>query len=107
MQRRAARSETKAASLPPVVPPAMDSFDPVALTVLAVNCLAPATMRSSSYGKALKVVVPDIRIGEVFRAALEQMRATRSTDRLIEIVIESGAASEIGVSALVESSGVR
>jgi hypothetical protein len=62
--------------------------DLVALTVLAVNRLAPATLRSATYGKALKVVVSDPEIGEVFRAALARMGLTRSTDRLIEIVVE-------------------
>lgn len=76
------------------------SFDPVALTVLAVNRLAPATLRTSTHGKALKVVVPDRGVGDVFRAALEQMRTTRGTDRLIEIVVEGVAADETGVATL-------
>jgi hypothetical protein len=33
-------------------------------------------------------VVPDPQVGAVFRAALERMGAKRSTDRLIEIVVE-------------------
>ena len=80
--------------------PAAPSFDPVALTVLAVNRLAPATLRTSTHGKALKVIVPDRGVGEVFRAALEQMRMTRGTDRLIEIVVEGVAADEIGDATL-------
>jgi hypothetical protein len=64
------------------------AIDLVALTVLAVNCLAPATLRSATYGKALKVVVSDELVGAIFRAALEQMGLRRSTDRLIEIVVE-------------------
>ena len=70
------------------------AVDLVSLTVLAVNCLAPATMRSATYGKALKVVVSDPRIGAVFRAALDLMGETRSTDRLIEIVVEDDARSD-------------
>jgi len=69
------------------------ALDLVALTVLAVNCLAPATMRSATYGKALRVVVSDPRVGAVFRAALDLMGETRSTDRLIEIVVERGGGS--------------
>ncbi len=65
--------------------------DLVALTVLAVNRLAPATLRSATFGTALKVVVSDPQIGAVFRAALLQMGERRTTDRLIEIVVESGA----------------
>jgi hypothetical protein len=64
------------------------AIDLVALTVLAVNRLAPATLRSATYGKALKVVVSDELVGTIFRAALEQMGLHRSTDRLIEIVVE-------------------
>jgi hypothetical protein len=69
---------------------AAETPDPVlvALTVLAVNRLAPATLRSATYGKALKVVVSDPEIGAVFRAALDRMGVKRSTDRLIEIVVE-------------------
>jgi hypothetical protein len=48
-------------------------------------------MRSATYGKALKVVVPDPQVGAVFRAALDVMGATRSTDRLIEIVVDGKA----------------
>ena len=63
-------------------------LDLVTICILAVNRLAPATLRSSVSGKALKVVVPDPQVGAVFRAALDRMGATRSTDRLIEIVID-------------------
>jgi hypothetical protein len=76
------------------------AVDLVALTVLAVNRLAPATLRSATYGKALKVVVSDQLTGAVFRAALEQMRLQRSTDRLIEVVVEdSGSGTETKHSA--------
>jgi hypothetical protein len=63
------------------------AIDPVALTVLAVNRLGPATLRTVANGKPLTVTVPDERIGEIFRAALAEMQKTRSTDRLIAIVI--------------------
>ncbi|MGE5203718.1 MAG: hypothetical protein ACM3O6_16800 [Acidobacteriota bacterium] len=69
------------------------ALDLVALTVLAVNYLAPATMRSATYGKALKVVVSDPQVGAVFRAALDRMGETRSTDRLIEVVVDHGGRS--------------
>jgi len=65
------------------------AIDLVALTILAVNCLGPATMRSATYGKAHRVVVSDPRVGAVFRAALDLMGETRRTDRLIEVVVES------------------
>jgi len=76
------RIETAARDVP--------AIDLVALTVLAVNRLAPATLRSATYGKAHKVVVSDELVGAVFRAALEQMGLQRRTDRLIEVVVEEG-----------------
>ena len=73
--------------------PAASIIDPVALTVLAVNRLGPATLRTVANGKPLTVTVPDARIGEIFRAALAEMQKTRSTDRLIDVVIAGEAAS--------------
>jgi len=66
-------------------------LDLVTICILAVNRLGPATLRSAVSGKALKVVVPDPQVGAVFRAALDRMGATRSTDRLIEIVVDGKA----------------
>src|ERR1041385_4159274 len=66
-------------------------LDLVTICILAVNRLAPATLRSSVSGKALKVVVPDPQVGAVFRAALDRMGVARSTDRLIEIVVDGKA----------------
>lgn len=66
-------------------------LDLVTICILAVNRLAPATYRSAVSGKALKVVVPDPQVGAVFRAALDRMGVTRSTDRLIEIVVDGNA----------------
>lgn len=66
------------------------TIDPVALTMLAVNRLGPATLRTATNGKALTVSVPDRRVAEIFRAALLEMQKTRSTDRLVDIVVETG-----------------
>ena len=63
------------------------AIDPVLLTVLAVNRLGPATLRTAANGKASTVTVPDARTGEIFRAALDEMRKTRVTDRLVEIIV--------------------
>jgi hypothetical protein len=68
------------------------AIDPVALTVLAVNRLGPATLRTVANGKPLTVAVPNARIGEIFRAALGEMQKTRTTDRLIDIVIAGDTA---------------
>ena len=70
---------------------AIGGLDLVTICILAVNRLAPATLRSAVSGKALKVVVPDPQVGAVFRAALDRMGTTRSTDRLIEIVVDRKA----------------
>jgi hypothetical protein len=71
------------------------TIDPVALTVLAVNRLGPATLRTVANGKPLTVTVPDAHIGEIFRAALAEMQKTRSTDRLIDVVI-AGEVADAG-----------
>ena len=78
-------------SAPALEGDATAGLDLVTLCILAVNRLAPATLRSVAFGKALKVMVPDPQVGAVFRAALDRMGATRSTDRLIEIVVEGSA----------------
>jgi hypothetical protein len=80
------RHDRYAAMGAPLVEPP-EVIDPVALTVLAVNRLGPATLRTVASGKPLTVTVPDARIGEIFRAALAEMQKTRSTDRLIDVVI--------------------
>jgi hypothetical protein len=68
------------------------AIDPVALTVLAVNRLWPATLRTAANGKPLTVTVPNARIGEIFSAALGEMQKARTTDRLIDIVIAGDTA---------------
>ena len=76
------------------------SLDPVALTILAVNRLGPATLRTAANGKTLTVAVPDARVGEIFRAALLEMQKARRTDRLVEIVVHTEApepAERLGV----------
>jgi hypothetical protein len=50
-------------------------------------------LRTVANGKPLTVTVPDARIGEIFRAALAEMQKTRTTDRLIDVVIAGVAAS--------------
>ncbi len=80
-----------AASTGSTMPPAGLSIDLVALTIMAVNRLGPATLRTVAHGKPLTVTVPDARIGEIFRAALAEMQKTRLTDRLIAIVVDDAA----------------
>ena len=70
--------------------PPNPAVDPVALTILAVNRLGPATLRTVANGRPLSVAVPDEQVGAIFRAALAEMQKTRTTDRLIDIVIADG-----------------
>lgn len=70
-----------------VVPPAAAGVDPVVLTMLAVNRLGPATLRSATHGRAYTVAVPDARTAEIFYAALQEMQKTRRTDRLVDIIV--------------------
>ncbi len=67
------------------------TIDPVALTMMAVNRLGPATVRTATNGKALTVTVPDARTAEIFRAALSEMQKTRLTDRLVDVVVTAEA----------------
>ncbi len=79
-------------SAPSSAAPMPLAIDPVALTVLAVNRLGPATLRTVASGRPQTVAVPDARIGAIFRAALAEMQKTRLTDRLIDIVVTNEAA---------------
>jgi hypothetical protein len=86
--RRWRRHRHMAGPLPPAPP--SPAIDPVALTILAVNRLGPATLRTVANGRPLSVTVPDEQVGAIFRAALAEMQKTRTTDRLIDIVIAGG-----------------
>lgn len=67
--------------------PFFDVVDPVELTVMALNILAPALSRANTTGKKVSVTVPDERTADIFRAALDQSRHVRATDRLIDIIV--------------------
>jgi hypothetical protein len=69
------------------ITPTQARIDPVALTMLAVNRLAPATLRTVTDGRALTIAVPDAQVAEIFRAALVEMQKARRTDRLIDVVV--------------------
>jgi hypothetical protein len=87
LRRRPARTVIDRPLVEAPAPEAAPAVDPVALTVLAVNRLGPATLRTVANGKPLTVTVPDAHVGAIFKAALAEMQKTRSTDRLINIVI--------------------
>ena len=63
------------------------AIDPVALTMLAVNRLGPATIRTATNGKTVTIEVADAKVAQIFRAALGEMQKIRSTDRLVDIVV--------------------
>ncbi len=63
------------------------AIDPVALTILAVNRLGPASFRAVALGTSVTVTVPDHATGAIFRAALVETQKARTTDRLISIEI--------------------
>ncbi|HEV2546590.1 MAG TPA: hypothetical protein VGU20_04585 [Stellaceae bacterium] len=86
--RRWRRHRYVAGPQPPAPP--SSAVDPVALTILAVSRLGPATLRTVANGRPLSVTVPDEQVGAIFRAALNEMQKTRTTDRLIDIVIAGG-----------------
>jgi hypothetical protein len=93
LRGRTARANLIGSGAPASAPPPASALaiDPVALTVLAVNRLAPATLRTVAIGKPLTVTVPNARIGEIFRAALAETQKTRLTDRLIAIAVDDDA----------------
>jgi len=74
-------------------PAPQPAIDPVALTMLAVNRLGPATVRTATHGRALTIAVPDARTADIFRAALQEMQKTRRTDRLVDVVVMAEAVS--------------
>jgi hypothetical protein len=82
---QAARSPREPRAVPSSASAA--AIDPVALTMLAVNRLGPATVRTATHGRALTIEVPDARIAEIFCAALQEMQKTRRTDRLVDVVV--------------------
>ncbi len=91
---RRGREGRRKHDLPPVrpliapLPETPPSLDPVRIAVLALDALGPASMRASYSGKEVRVAVPDTTIAAIFQAALSQTARTRSTDRLIRIVVD-------------------
>jgi hypothetical protein len=85
------RAEPRRPEAPDPAP--LPGIDPVLLTIMAVNRLGPATVRSAANGKAVTITVADERVGEIFRAALAEMQKMRVTDRLIDVVVSGEARS--------------
>jgi hypothetical protein len=62
--------------------------DPVRIAVLAMERLGRASLRASITGAEVRVVAPDNATAAVFRDALAETARSRSTDRLIRVVVE-------------------
>ena len=75
-------------------PRAVDA-DPIAMVALAIDRLGPAAVRASCSGVQVRVAVPDDATAKIFRAALELTRTRRTTDRLIEVVVDAKPGQEV------------
>jgi hypothetical protein len=71
-----------------VLPLAPERADPIAMVVMAIDRLGPAAIRACCSGVSVRVMVPDDQTAAVFRAALAVTQTRRTTDRLIEIIVE-------------------
>lgn len=75
-------------------------IDPVVLTIMAVDRIGPARLRTIFHGVPVTVAAPDEQIAEIFRAALSEMAKVRPTDRLISVALAADmTASELSGSA--------
>ena len=89
--RRAREKRAKPELLPlvaarPIVEDASEP-DPVRIAVLAIESLGRASMRAALTGIEVRVAVPNEATAAVFRAALAETSRTRTTDRLVRVVI--------------------
>jgi hypothetical protein len=70
------------------MPPTESAPDLVRIAVMAMEGLGRASLRAAFTGKEVLVGVPDASTAAIFRAAISETARTRSTDRLIRIVID-------------------
>jgi hypothetical protein len=75
-------------SLAEALPPTVAAPDPVRIAVLAMESLGRASLRASFTGTEVRVTVPDAATAAIFEAAIAETMRSRSTDRLIRIVID-------------------
>ena len=75
-------------SRPEPTPSAASTPDLVRMAVLAMEGLGRALLRAAFTGKEVLVAVPDATTAAIFRAAISETARTRSTDRLIRIVVD-------------------
>ena len=84
-EKRFKKSASPAPQVNAFVPP---SPDPVRVAVLAIESFGRASMRASFTGTEVRVAVPDAATAAIFEAAIAETARSRSTDRLIRIVID-------------------
>ena len=82
------RNDTSAPNLFTEKPMPTPSPDPVQVAVLTLEYLSRASFRASFTGKEVQVAAPDAATAAIFRAALSQTARTRTTDRLIRVVVD-------------------
>jgi hypothetical protein len=86
-EKRLKHDFTPMRPIPEPIPPTESAPDLVRIAVLAMEGLGRASLRAAFTGKEVCVAVPDATTAAIFRAALCETARTRSTDRLIRIVI--------------------
>ena len=86
-EKRAKPELTPFAASRPIVEHAIEP-DPVQIAVLAIERLGRASMRAALTGIEVRVAVPDEATAAIFRAALAETSRTRTTDRLVRVVID-------------------
>jgi hypothetical protein len=57
------------------------------LVALAIDRLAPASLRAVAWGRPVDIMVPDAETARIFRAALELTATRRATDRLLTVSV--------------------
>jgi hypothetical protein len=85
-ERRAKPELTPFVTMQPIVDYASEP-DPVRIAVLAIESLGRASMRAAFTGIEVCVAIPD-ETATIFRAALAETSRTRTTDRLVRVVVD-------------------
>jgi hypothetical protein len=86
-EKRAKPELTPSIAARPIVQYAIEP-DPVRIAVLAMESLGRASMRAALTGIEVRVAVPDEATAAIFRAALAETSQTRTTDRLVRVVVD-------------------
>jgi hypothetical protein len=87
-EKRFKQAPPLARSLTEPLPSTVPAPDAVRIAVLAMESLGRASLRASFTGTEVRVTVPDAATAAIFEAAIAETMRSRSTDRLIRIVID-------------------